>query len=145
MSGEGRRPGRRSLSDGERTLWNEVIRSVRPLRRSKAKSVTPLKAKTAPAPKAEPPPRAGRPQPPATPSPDLKPRPKPAPGLSPIERREKKRLARGHDAIDGRLDRSERIEAAELGLELAPVSLQQLIVHLTGADLAGTTEEEAAA
>ena len=47
--------------------------------------------------------------------------------------------------IDGRLDRSERIEAAELGLELAPVSLQQLIVHLTGADLAGTTEEEAAA
>ncbi|MFE5670693.1 ABC transporter ATP-binding protein [Agromyces sp. NPDC056523] len=47
--------------------------------------------------------------------------------------------------IDGRLDRSERLEAAELGLELAPVSLQQLIVHLTGADLAGTTEEEAAA
>ncbi|MFD6054355.1 ABC transporter ATP-binding protein [Agromyces sp. NPDC060279] len=47
--------------------------------------------------------------------------------------------------IDGRLDREERIRAAELGLELAPVSLQQLIVHLTGADLAGSTEKEVAA
>ena len=47
--------------------------------------------------------------------------------------------------IDGRLDQAERIRAAELGLELAPVSLQQLIVHLTGTDLAGTTEQEAAA
>lgn len=47
--------------------------------------------------------------------------------------------------IDGRLDREERVRAAELGLELAPVSLQQLIVHLTGADLAGATEKEVAA
>lgn len=47
--------------------------------------------------------------------------------------------------IDGRLDQATRIQAAELGLELAPVSLQQLIVHMTGADLAGSTEQEAAA
>jgi len=47
--------------------------------------------------------------------------------------------------VDGRLDQRERIQAAELGLELAPVSLQQLIVHMTGADLAGSTEQEAAA
>ncbi len=47
--------------------------------------------------------------------------------------------------VDGRLDREERVRAAELGLELAPVSLQQLIVHLTGADLAGATEKEVAA
>ncbi|QTX05836.1 ABC transporter ATP-binding protein [Agromyces archimandritae] len=47
--------------------------------------------------------------------------------------------------IDGRLEQPDRIRAAELGLELAPVSLQQLIVHLTGADLAGSTEGEAAA
>ncbi|GAA1959115.1 ABC transporter ATP-binding protein [Agromyces allii] len=47
--------------------------------------------------------------------------------------------------IDGRLDQAERIRAAELGLELAPVSLQQLIVHLTGTDLAGTAEQEKAA
>ncbi|RXZ47367.1 ABC transporter ATP-binding protein [Agromyces fucosus] len=47
--------------------------------------------------------------------------------------------------IDGRLEQRDRIQAAELGLELAPVSLQQLIVHLTGTDLAGSTEQEAAA
>ncbi|MFF2372424.1 ABC transporter ATP-binding protein [Agromyces sp. NPDC058110] len=47
--------------------------------------------------------------------------------------------------IDGRLDQAERVRAAELGLELAPVSLQQLIVHLTGTDLAGTAEQEKAA
>lgn len=47
--------------------------------------------------------------------------------------------------VDGRLDQASRAQAAELGLELAPVSLQQLIVHLTGTDLAGSTEQEAAA
>jgi ABC-2 type transport system ATP-binding protein len=47
--------------------------------------------------------------------------------------------------VDGRLDQASRVQAAELGLELAPVSLQQLIVHLTGTDLAGSTEQEAAA
>jgi ABC-2 type transport system ATP-binding protein len=47
--------------------------------------------------------------------------------------------------IDGRLDQRDRVQAAELGLELAPVSLQQLIVHLTGTDLAGSTEQETAA
>lgn len=48
--------------------------------------------------------------------------------------------------VDGRLDQRDRIQAAELGLELAPVSLQQLIIHLTGTDLrADSTEEEVAA
>lgn len=48
--------------------------------------------------------------------------------------------------IDGRLDQADRIQAAELGLELAPVSLQQLIIHMTGTDLrADSTEQEVAA
>jgi len=48
--------------------------------------------------------------------------------------------------VDGRLDQADRIHAAELGLELAPVSLQQLIVHMTGTDLrAHSTEQEVAA
>ena len=48
--------------------------------------------------------------------------------------------------IDGRLDQGERVKAAELGLELAPVSLQQLIIHMTGTDLsADTTDREVAA
>ncbi|UIP59818.1 ABC transporter ATP-binding protein [Agromyces marinus] len=47
--------------------------------------------------------------------------------------------------VDGQLDRGDRIRAAELGLELAPVSLQQLIVHLTGTELAGPNEKGVAA
>ena len=47
--------------------------------------------------------------------------------------------------IDGRLDQHDRVRAAELGLELAPVSLQQLIIHLTGADLAADSTEQGAA
>lgn len=44
--------------------------------------------------------------------------------------------------IEGRLDQRQRVRAAELGLELAPVSLQQLVIHLTGGD---ATDREAAA
>jgi ABC-2 type transport system ATP-binding protein len=40
----------------------------------------------------------------------------------------------------GELDPLQRREAHELGLELAPVSLQQLIVHLTGTDLSAEKE-----
>lgn len=47
--------------------------------------------------------------------------------------------------IDGPLSSSDRLKAAELGLELAPVSLQQLIIHMTGPDLAVRTDQEAAA
>ncbi|MFB6610781.1 ABC transporter ATP-binding protein [Agromyces sp. NPDC056379] len=48
--------------------------------------------------------------------------------------------------IDGRLDQGDRVKAAELGLELAPVSLQQLIIHMTGTDLsADSTDREVAA
>jgi ABC-2 type transport system ATP-binding protein len=48
--------------------------------------------------------------------------------------------------IDGRLSQADRIRAAEAGLELAPVSLQQLIIHMTGTDLsADTTDREVAA
>ncbi|HLZ61227.1 MAG TPA: ABC transporter ATP-binding protein [Ktedonosporobacter sp.] len=42
--------------------------------------------------------------------------------------------------IRGKIDSTERVHAEELGLELAPVSLQQLIIHLTG----GTIERKAA-
>ncbi len=48
--------------------------------------------------------------------------------------------------IDGRLDQQDRTRAAGLNLELAPVSLQQLIVHMTGTDLgADQAEQEKAA
>ena len=47
--------------------------------------------------------------------------------------------------IDGGSASAERAQRRRSGLELAPVSLQQLIIHLTGGDLAGSTEQEAAA
>ena len=48
--------------------------------------------------------------------------------------------------IDERLSQADRVRAAEQGLELAPVSLQQLIIHMTGTDLrADSTEQEVAA
>ncbi|QBD76859.1 ABC transporter ATP-binding protein [Ktedonosporobacter rubrisoli] len=41
----------------------------------------------------------------------------------------------------GRLEARERAQAEDLGLELAPVSLQQLIIHLTGGALRRKAEE----
>ena len=46
--------------------------------------------------------------------------------------------------VQGRLDKADRVRAAQLGLELAPVSLQQLIVHMTGADPRAAVEQEVA-
>ena len=102
MTAEGRRPGRRNLSDDERTLWREVTRSVRPLRRVKAKLGAPpvdvMAAKPAPLTKSEALARTAPSRPAAIP------KAKPAPGLAPIERRQKKKLARGTEPIDARLD-----------------------------------------
>jgi DNA-nicking Smr family endonuclease len=102
MTAGERRPGRRRLSDGERTLWREVTRSVAPLKRVR-------RLADAGGPESPPSPTAtetksdasklAAPARPASP-----PRPKPAPGLAPIERRQKKRLARGTLPIEGRLD-----------------------------------------
>ncbi len=110
MSAEGRRPGRRHLSDGERTLWREVTRSVRPLRRvrvkadaAEAEAASPKGlSKSSPKPASVPKPETSARATPARPV--AQPKPKPAPGLAPIERRQKKRLARGTEPIDARLD-----------------------------------------
>jgi len=102
MSAEGRRPGRRNLSEDERTLWREITRSVRPLRRARIKAgsseVQSAPAKPVPVAKPEASPRAAPSRPAAVP------KPRPAPGLAPIERRQKKKLARGTEPIDARLD-----------------------------------------
>lgn len=99
MTARERRPGRRSLSDDERTLWREVTRSVRPLRPAKATSVAapPRASEPDAAPRAKPETQAASASPAAA-------KPKPVPGLAPIERRQKKRLARGSEPIDARLD-----------------------------------------
>ncbi len=96
MSAEDGKPRRRKLSDEERTLWHRITRSVAPLRRrvvEPADAATTIgKTKVAPSVRAHAPVRA--PAPPA----------KPAPNVEPLDRKLKRRLARGAVEIDARLD-----------------------------------------
>jgi DNA-nicking Smr family endonuclease len=96
MSDE-RKPRRsRPLTADEHELWSQVTRSIAPLRRRR------------PAPNAaveEPPPQPARPVPPVPESRTRAPRPlPPPPGLAPIDRRLKQKLARGREAIDRSID-----------------------------------------
>ena len=93
--------GKRGLSDDEIEVWTTVTRSIKPLKK-------PRPATKAEAAVVAPPPRKTsakavvlKPSP-ANPSP-AKRAPEP-PAIAPLTRREKQRVARGHDAIDARLD-----------------------------------------
>ena len=98
MSDE-RKPRRsRALTADEHELWSHVTRSVAPLRRRRP----------APKPEAgaeEPEPPAPRPMPsvPVMRTPAARPAPR-SPGLAPIDRRLKQKLARGREAIDRSID-----------------------------------------
>jgi DNA-nicking Smr family endonuclease len=103
------RRGRRPLRDEERALWKEVTRSMKPLARKRAATAA-IMEDQAPAVEAKkpPPPPAKRSKPvrPAAPAPvAVKPAPvKTPPPLSPLGRRERSRVARGHTEIDARID-----------------------------------------
>jgi DNA-nicking Smr family endonuclease len=92
---------RRRLSDEERVLWQGVTRSIAPLRKPlRPEPTEPVVAATA-APK-----RSSKPQPKPSPlvaSPPVA-RALPHPTLAPLGRRLRKRVARGSQSIDGRLD-----------------------------------------
>ena len=91
MSGGGRR-----LSDDERVLWTTVTKAITPIRQtvkfeSDTPQATPAPERTKPStvkPTTTPPRAAAAPLPP----------------MVPLGRRQKARVARGKDAIDGRLD-----------------------------------------
>jgi hypothetical protein len=108
--GPSRRKGRR-LNEQERTLWKAVATSITPLRRRTVKASEPDEPQIVRAPK------AAEPAPPArtrsslmkTAAPVLKP-PAP-PSLEPLERRDRKRIARGRIAIDARIDLHGRTQA----------------------------------
>jgi DNA-nicking Smr family endonuclease len=93
---------RRRLSEEERTLWGRFTRAVVPLRRKPrpidAIEVVPIVAKPTPV-------RSARAHAKVAP---VKPAPKPAPsitpGLEPLGRKQKQRLARGTIEIDARID-----------------------------------------
>ena len=96
MSADDGKPRRRKLSDEERTLWSRVTRSVAPLRR---KTVEPADAASTGG-KARAAPVVRAPAPVRTPAPPAK----AAPSVEPLDRKLKRRLARGTVEIDARLD-----------------------------------------
>lgn len=92
-----RRGRRRTLDEKERALWDQVTRSVTPLRPQPAPADAPApEPEPAPQPTAEPPPRAASARLPPTPVPAV-------PPLATLEPKARRRLARGA-AVDARLD-----------------------------------------
>ena len=90
--------GRRSLSDEERALWDNVARQVKPLRKKPRMPKPPAPMSEAPVAKSAASPRPVASIPAPRPS-------KPAvPPLAPLGRRERARLSKGRHEIDARLD-----------------------------------------
>ncbi len=105
MSAGERRRGR-PLSIEESELWTGVTRSVKPLRGRKRPAADPaMETFATPAAAAGPKPKA-RPRPAAAPpAPPLRPTANPAPAdAPPLDPRSRKRILRGGDPIDARLD-----------------------------------------
>jgi DNA-nicking Smr family endonuclease len=122
--------GRRRLTDDERVLWKTVTKAIVPLRSMAAMAT------------AEPPaaPALARQKPNAT-KPYTPPAPRKAeplaPPLAPLGRRQKQRVARGKDAIDGRLDlhgltQSEAHDALAHFLRSASARQAKLVLVITG-------------
>ncbi len=82
---------RRQLSDEEHALWSGFVRSITPLRRSRAIPEPSAAGEVSPAPRR------------LTPRQDIAP-PAKTPPLAPFERRLKQRVARGRAPIDARID-----------------------------------------
>jgi DNA-nicking Smr family endonuclease len=105
----GSRSSRRKLSEEERRLWSAVARSIKPLRQRprllEADEIEPepvppraCAKRASPAAAAHPPAKRPAAAKPAVPPKSV------TPGLSPLARRERQRLARGTAAIDARID-----------------------------------------
>ena len=131
--------GRRHLSEEERTLWENVARQVKPLRKK------PRVGKTA-APTSETTAMRSAPSPRAIPSSSVPKPSKPAvPPLAPLGRRERSRLSRGRNEIDARLDlhgmTQTRAHRTLLGfLQRAHHDGLTFVLVITGKGVAGDTE-----
>jgi len=125
--------GRRLLPAEDRALWETYTKPIKPLRKK------PVAARDEPKPVAAPsrkssPPRATLPPVPQRPA---KPAPPPVPLLAPLGRRMKQRVARGREAIDGRLDlhgmtQSEAHGALLHFLQRASAGESRLVLVITG-------------
>jgi DNA-nicking Smr family endonuclease len=99
MISDDRKPRRsRALTADEHELWSHVTRSIAPLRRKRSAPKPEAAAE-----EAEPPPPRKAPPAPVSRTPAPRPVP-PPPGLAPIDRRLKQKLARGREAIDASID-----------------------------------------
>lgn len=92
----------RGLSDEERQLWDGVTRSIAPLKK-RAPRKLPAQAEAAPATPMRASPRKALPSQ-AAPQPRVTVATPPVPPLAPLERKTRKRLARGTRDVDARLD-----------------------------------------
>ena len=115
MSADGGRRRRRKLSDDERALWKGVTRSIAPLRKRQRPPAEPddmVASAVAVAPAAAV--KSNKPKPQFRPIAAVAPpAPKPPspPQPAPLDRRSRKRIARGIDQIDARLDLHGRTQA----------------------------------
>jgi DNA-nicking Smr family endonuclease len=101
MSSQPDQKRRRKLTEDEHTLWSGITRSILPLKRRRPLPLT--AAHDGVAVRAQPPPKPARARtqpPPARQHPALR----PAQSLAGLDRRQKQRLARGSEPIDGRID-----------------------------------------
>ena len=125
----GRRGKSRSLSEEERTLWTDVTRGIAPLRvmpAALAKTSTETKM-----------PPSAKPTTTANLAPSRRPKTNSPPALEPLDRRAKQRIARGRDAIDGRLDMHGLTQAQAHGallrfLQTAQTRDARLVMVITG-------------
>jgi DNA-nicking Smr family endonuclease len=90
---------KRGLSDDEIEVWTTVTRSIKPLKKPR-RAVKADAAAVAPPRKTAVKAAVLKPQT----APSAAKRAPPPPAIAPLTRREKQRVARGHDAIDARLD-----------------------------------------
>jgi len=123
----------RGLADEERVLWAAVTRTIAPLKPERRRAaIDDATAAAAPSPT-----RKTAPASPQRPS-AAKPVPLPLPPpLAPLDRRLRKRVAKGRDAIDGRLDlhgltQAEAHAALSRFLNAAVAREARLVLIITG-------------
>jgi DNA-nicking Smr family endonuclease len=145
VSADADRPSRRRrrLTDEEHKLWSGITRSIVPLKRRRALAHQHQHDKVRTHAERTPLPAHPRLEPP----PVRHPAPKALPSLGALERRQKQRLARGNEPIDGRIDLHGRTQSeahvALLGfLRRAQADGARFVLVITGKGAPGILSPE---
>lgn len=137
---------RRKLTDEERRLWANAMRAVRPLRGDPASSAPPEAETPAAAESKRHLAHAALAHAVLEPSRPTQGAPRQTPAIVPLPRRDRQRLARGHSAIDARLDlhgmtQSEAHAALARFLGSAQASGARFVLVITGTGARGSSGE----